>query len=163
MPRNQDHEKNRLKNARLKKLSLFPKSARLKRPSDPEQAKEWLRQVADHLSNLINAGPGFRFVACAIKKYLRRPKTIELARELGLIYSPGRPRTFKERTKEKDRARRTHELKQAGKNMNQISKILKVPYRTLVRTYDKYLPAFKKEEVLSDIGHDVRTFLRTQR
>ena len=111
MPRTKDHEKNRLKKARLKKLSRFPKNAKLKRPSDPEQAKEWLREVADHLSNHLNAGPCFRFVAYAIKKYLRHPKTLDLASELNLIYSPGRPRTFKERTEEQRRARRTHKLK----------------------------------------------------
>jgi hypothetical protein len=163
MPRTKDHEKNRLKKARLKKLSRFPKNAKLKRPSDPEQAKEWLREVADHLSNHLNAGPCFRFVAYAIKKYLRHPKTLDLASELTLIYPPGRPRTFKERTEEQRRARRTHKLRQAGKNMNQISKILKVPYRTLVRTYEKYLPDFEKEEAQSNVDRDFRTFLRSQR
>lgn len=75
-------EKNRLLVARQKRLSILPKT--FKRPSDPEQAKEWLRGVADHLSNHPNAAPSFRFVAYAIKRYLKHP-TLRLNKALGLV------------------------------------------------------------------------------
>jgi gluconate kinase len=125
MPRDKDHEKNRLRTARLKKLSRFPKSTKLKRPSDPEQAKEWLRDVADHLSNLSNAGPPFRFAAYAIKRFLRS-NTRNLSKELDLVSPRGRQRTFKERITEKDRARKTHRLIREGKTWPEIEKTLKV-------------------------------------
>lgn len=115
MPRNKEHERNRLKNARQKKLSLLPKN--MKRPSGPEQAKEWLRDVADHLSNRPNAGPGFRFVAYAIKRYLRDSKGRDLRKELGLIHPPGKPRTFQERTAEMNTARKIDVLIRAGGNV----------------------------------------------
>lgn len=80
--RKPNREKNRLKNVRVRKPSLLPK--RFKRPSDPEQARKWLREVADHLSNFPNAGPGYRFVAYAIKKFLHAPGKMRLGDALGL-------------------------------------------------------------------------------
>lgn len=160
MPRNKDHEKNRLKKARLKKLSLFPKNTKLKRPSDPEQAKEWLRNVADHLSSFENAGPGYRFVAYAIKKNLRTGKPQDLGKELGLVYSAGHPRTFHERMTEQDRARKTHNLLRDGQTKSQIASQLNVDLRSLARTYKKYLPRFEKEEQMAPLDRAVRDVLR---
>ena len=160
MPRNKDHEKNRLKQARLKKLSLFPKTTKLKRPSDPEQAKAWLRNVADHLSSLINAGPSYRFVAYAIKKNLRTGDPKDLGKELGLVYPAGQPRTFRERMAEKDRARKTHNLLRDGQTKSQIANQLKVDLRSLRKTYKKYLPQFKKEEQTAPIDRGIRDLLR---
>ena len=157
--RKNDHETNRLKNARLKKRALFPKSKKLKRPSDSEQAREWLRQVADHLSNFPNAGPAYRFVACAIKRFLRG-KPGNLSKELGLVSSPGRPRTFPERIAEKDRARKTHKLIRDGKTRAEIEEMLDIDQRTLWRTYEKFLPQFEEEERLAHLDRAVREVLR---
>lgn len=157
--REKDHEITRLKNARLKKLSRLPKSKKLKRPSDSEQAREWLSQVADHLSSLLNAGPGYRFVAYAIKRFLRS-NTRDLSKELGIVSPPGRQRTFQERITEKDRARKTHRLIRDGKTWPEIEEKLDVDQRTLKRTYKKFLPQFEKEERLAPIERAVREVLR---
>ena len=158
MPRNNDHEKKRLKNARMKKLSLF--NTKLNRPSDPEQAKEWLRDVADHLSCFINGRSAYRFVAYAIKKNLRAGKPQNLGKELGLVYPAGHPSTFQERMAEQDRARMTHKLLRDGQTKSQIANQLKVDPRSLTRTYKKYLPRFKKEEQRAPIDRAVRDVLR---
>jgi hypothetical protein len=160
MPRYKDHEKNRLKNARLKKLSLLPKNKKLKRPSDPEQAKEWLRDVADHLSNRLNAGPGYRFVAYAIKRYLRDSKARDLHKELGLIYPPGKPRTFQERKEETDTARKIDVLIRAGETWPQVEEKLGMDRRTLERIYERHSARFRKEETRAPLDRAVREVLR---
>src|SRR5262245_19697353 len=109
-------------NARGKRQSIIPKS--FKRPSDPKQAKQWLNDVADHLSNLPNAGPSYRFVAFAIKRTLRKGQPEDLCRELGLVYPPGRPRTFQERRSEMDIARKIDALRRNGVRMPQIEEKL---------------------------------------
>jgi hypothetical protein len=91
-------ERERLKKARLKKLARLtnilpegyrtPPKMRMVRPTSPKEAKEFLRDVADHLSNLPRARPRYRFVAYAIKRYLRDSKARDLCNELGLTPPP---------------------------------------------------------------------------
>lgn len=81
MPRSRQPEKDRLKKSRLKKVSGALKFKAF-RPSSPKEAKEYLRAVADHLSNLPNASTRFRFVALGIKQFLRG--TVPLSHALGL-------------------------------------------------------------------------------
>jgi hypothetical protein len=157
--REKDHEKTRLKNARLKKLSLFPKRKKLKRPSDPEQARKWLREVADHLSNFPNAGPGYRFVAYAIKRFLRS-NTRNLSKELGLIYPPGKPRTFQERSANMDTARKIDALIRAGEKWPQVEEKLGMDKRTLERIYERHSDRFREEERLAPLDRAVREVLR---
>ena len=161
MPRREkNHEKNRLKNARLKKLSLLPKNKKIRRPSDPVQAEEWLRDVADHLSNLPNASHGYRFVAYAIKRYLRNSEMRDLHKELCLVHPPGKRRTFPERIAELDWARKTHQLKRDGQSLSQIANQLETDLRTLRRRHKKFLPQFEKEELLAPLSQAVREVLR---
>lgn len=78
--RKANHEKNHLLQARLKRKSLLPQT--FKRPSDPEQAREWLRKVADHLFDYPYAGPAQRFVAYGLRRFLSGKES--LGRALGL-------------------------------------------------------------------------------
>jgi hypothetical protein len=158
MPQSKGRERNRLKNARLKKQSLLAK--RFKRPSDPEQAKEWLTDVADHLSNSPNGGPSYRFIAYAIKKILRNDKPEDLGRELGLVYPPRRPRTFQERKAEMDSARKIEALIRTGKTWSQIEEKLDMDKRTLERIYQRHEDRFRKEDRLAPLDRAVREVLR---
>jgi len=67
----------------LKHLERLPKQ-KLRAPSSPKEAKEWLRDVANQLSRYPNAGPRLRFHALAIKKFLRAPGRVSLIAVLGL-------------------------------------------------------------------------------
>src|SRR5690349_696799 len=66
------------------------------RPADPEEAKEWLRALADYLSALPKASRRLRFIAYAINEFLSGKET--LSKALGLTVKkkntrPGRPTT----------------------------------------------------------------------
>jgi len=160
MPQRNDREKNRLKSARLKNLSLLPKSNTLRKPSDPEQAKEWLLDVADHLSNLANARPHFRFVAYALKRFLRDSDNRDLSKELKLVYPQGTPGTFHIRTTKLDRARAIHKLRLAGTSWKNVADELKIDAGSLRKIYREFLPRFKKEEQLAPLDQAVREVLR---
>ncbi len=163
MPRYKDHEKNRLKNARLKKLSLLPKNKKLKRPSDPDQAKDWLHEVADHLSNYPNAGPSFRFVAFAIKRFLRKSDARDLSKELGLINPVGRPSSFQARMKEREQGRKIVMLKDAGKPWHLIGKVVGLTdKRSLKRLYDKYSVLHPKEKQLAELDCSMKKFFEEE-
>lgn len=154
-----NHEKERLSQAGLKRRSLLPK--RFKRPSDPEQAKEWLRSVADHLSNFPNAGPSFRFVAYAIKKHLRNPKTSFLAHELGLVYPPGNPGNFQSRMNERVRGRTIVKLRDAGKPWGDICDAVGLQNKQSVKDlYKKYSALFPRERLQGRIDNDLKKFLK---
>ena len=152
--RAKDHEK---KTAQLQKPSLLPKTKLPKPPSDREQAKKWLHQVADHLDNLPNAGPSFRFVADAIKKYLSgKARTLEAA--LGLQKKRGVPGWPKERLR---MAKTVHRLKKAGKSKSQIQKVLqKLGFRdtdwgTIKRTHAEFLTELKAEDIWQSIAPEL--------
>jgi hypothetical protein len=153
-----DRERNRLKNAPKKRQAVLPK--RFKRPSDPEQAREWLNDVADHLSSLPNSGPSSRFVAFAIKRTLRKRRPEDLSKELGLIYPPGRPRTFKDRRLDTDIARKIDALIRNGSRWPQIEEKLNMDRRTLERIYERHEARFRKEERLAQVGRAAREVLR---
>ena len=158
MPRcKANHEKNRLLGARLKRKSLFPKT--FKHPSDPEQAKGWLRGVADHLSNFPNAGPSFRFVAYAIKKYLRAPKSRNLSKELGLVNPVGSPGNFQARMTERKRGRIVVRLRDEGKSWPDIGEAVGLQdKRSVKRLYDKYSPLLQKQCQLDRISAEMKEF-----
>jgi len=124
MPRSKDHDRTRLRKARLKELSLLP-ATRKKRPSDPEEAKQWLRDVADHLSRLPYAGPRFRFVASAIETYLADTKNHNLLEELCLIPSP-RAKTKGQPKFSIDTTASVIEMLCAGQSVKRISTALDV-------------------------------------
>jgi hypothetical protein len=101
------------------KKHRLPRSPEAKRrPSDTKQAKQWLGEVADHLSNYPYAGPAYRFVASAIKRYLRGSKNLNVDRarsllysQLGLVEPAGRRQTFKERRVRRERGIMLERLK----------------------------------------------------
>lgn len=153
------HEKNRLEKARLKRHSPIPK-LKLKRPADPEQAKEYLRELADHLSNQSPGSRRFRFIAFAIKKFLRNGAKGDISHELGLVYEVGRPRSFEERTGNLLLARQIQKLKRDGQTMSQIANHLKRDRRALERIYNDHLPRFHQEERSAPLDTDTRNTLR---
>ncbi len=57
----------------LDRLALFSKipENKLKRPSSPEEARQWLERAALHLTTFHNAGPSLQFVGCALLQYLK--------------------------------------------------------------------------------------------
>ena len=108
----------------------------LERPSDPKQAKEWLRRVADHLSTFANAGYPFHFVASAIDAYLADPKNRDLYEELCLIQP--RPKRGRGQPKisfetEVEIIRKHYE----GHSKREISKALNVVPSRITRTITK--------------------------
>jgi hypothetical protein len=92
MPKLKTSEKDRLKKAHFKKKTRLkldvpegfraPTKMEMVRPRSPEEAKEFLRAVADHLSNVPYGSPRFRFVAYGLKRFLTGKET--LSRALGL-------------------------------------------------------------------------------
>jgi len=157
MPRNKDNEKNPLKKARLKKLSLFPTRKKLQHPSDREQAKKWMHDVAKHLDTWPNAGPAYLFVAYALRRYLSgRTHTLEAAFELNKKRGvPGWP---KERLR---MAKTVHRLKKASKSKSQIQKALqKLGFRntdwgTIKRTHTEFLTELKAEDIWQSIAPEL--------
>jgi len=158
MAKPKERQRSLVKSTRLKNRSDFPK--RFLRPSNPQQAREWLHDVAAHISNLPNTGPRFRFVAYAIKKTLRSGKLENLSKELGLIYPAGRPRTFQERKTEKDMARKIDALRSNGKTWAQMESILDADKRTMERIYQRHKDRFRKEKMLAPLSRAVREVLR---
>jgi len=136
MPRNKDNEKNPLKKARLKKLSLFP---------------------TRHFDTWPNAGPAYLFVAYALRRYLSgRTHTLEAAFELNKKRGvPGWP---KERLR---MAKTVHRLKKAGKSKSQIQKALqKLGFRdtdwgTIKRTHTEFLTELKAEDIWQSIAPEL--------
>lgn len=116
--------------------------------------------MADHFSNLVNAGPDYRFVAYAIKRYLRDSKARDLRKELGLIYPPGKPRTFHERKEDMNTARKIDALIRAGETWRHVEEKLGMDKRTLERIYERHSDRFRKEERLAPLDRAVREVLR---
>lgn len=110
MPKLKMSEKDRLRKAHLKKKTRLNLDApegfgvstitkmKMVRPRSPEEAKEFLRAVADHLSNMPYGSSRFRFVAYGLKRFLTGKET--LSRALGLSQQArpvlGRPSTSSE-------------------------------------------------------------------
>lgn len=151
-------EKDRLSKARLKRNVHL--KLKMVRPLSPEEAKKFIRAVADHLSNLPNASHAFRFVAFAIKRFLRAPDKRNLSKELGLIYPAGKPLTFKKRTSDMDTARKIDALIRADQTWGQIEAKLEMDKRTLQRIYDRHSERFRKEEKSAPLDRAVREVLR---
>lgn len=157
MPLSKDREKNRLKKARLENLSLLPKNKKPKRPSDPKQAKKRLREASNHLATFPNAGPGYLFVAHAIKQYLSgRARTLEAA--LGLNKQRGVPGWPKDRWR---MAKAVHALKKSGTSRSQIQAALQkrgykdTDWGTIKRTYAEFLRELQADDVWQDILPDI--------
>jgi len=105
------------------KLPAVPSEKRT--PSDPKEAREWLRDVAAHLANVSYAGPRFHFVASAIETYLSDSNTHDLSEQLGLTVrrqpaKQGQPRFPLETTVAIIR------MLNAGQSTTQIKKALEV-------------------------------------
>lgn len=164
MPRHRKiDETDQLAEVRLKKQSLFPKT--LKRPSDPEQAQEWLRRAADHLDDYYenyNGGPPFRFVADAIKRYLEDPKTRSLHHELGLVYPVGSPGSSDPRSRmaERKRGHKVVMLRNAGKSWGDIGDEVGLKDKRSVKNlYKKYSPLLPKVLQRERMGRAMKRIL----
>lgn len=59
----------------------------LPRPANHEEAREWLRELAEFISADPNASRRFRFIVMAIKKFIRKGDAGNLHEELRLIPS----------------------------------------------------------------------------
>ncbi len=132
------------------KSTAFPRNASSEQPSSPKEAREWLLRIADHLETFPNAGPSFRFVAGAIKKYLQNPGANRLQQELGLVMkqSPkeGRPSVSPETVST------VTEMLVQGKTVAEISRQVKASKSTIDRIRADYnaltwKTALKKVEV----------------
>lgn len=143
----------------------LPKSPSFKRrPSDPTQAKEWLGHVAEHLSKVHYAGPAYRFVAAAIKRYLRGSRGLNVERARNLLYSelalverPGRRHTFQERMAERERGRKAVTLKESKKPWHMIAEEIGMKdKRSVQRIYKKTT----REKQQAEMDRDMKEFLK---
>lgn len=170
MPKIKTPERDRLKKAHYKKKTRLkldapegfraPTKFEMVRPKSPEEAKEFLRAVADHLSNVPYASGRFRFVAMAIKRFLRNSKR-GLSQELALVAPPGRPSTFQERMRKKERGRKIVQSKHAGNQWYKIADEVGLKdKRSVKKIYKEFAPQLEKEERLAHISKDVEAFLR---
>lgn len=134
----------------LNKSPRLPK--KWKAPSSPDEAREWLQAVAEHLLAWPNASPRFRFVGFRIKRYLRDPETHDLHKELGLVNPVGRPSNFQTRMREREQGRKIVTLKGAGKPWHLIGDEVGLKdKRSLKRLYDKYSILFTEENRLAEL------------
>ena len=145
----------------LNKAPRLPK--KWKAPSSPDEAREWLKAVADHLLAFPNGSSRFRFVGNRIKKYLRNHEKYDLYRELGLVEPPGRRRTFQERMSERDRGHKIVKSKQDGKRWHEIGEQVGLKdTRSLKRIFKKYSSLLTKEKQLAVIDRAMKDFLREE-
>ena len=79
MERDRKGEKTRVERAFLRKHSL---PLKFRKPSDPEQAREWLLDVANHLFKYPYAGPAKRFVAYGLMRFLSGKESLSRALRL---------------------------------------------------------------------------------
>ena len=145
----------------LNRAPRLPK--KWKSPSSPVEAREWLQAVADHLITWPNASSRFRFVGRRLKKYLRDPETLDIRKELGLVSPVGRPSSFKERMRRRERGRKIVQLKDAGRQWRMIGKEVGMKdKRSLKRIYDEYSPLLMKEKQLAEVDRAIMTFLKEE-
>ena len=113
----------------LDALAVFPKlpQHKLKAPSSPREAREWLQRVALHLLSWPNTGNSFQFVGSALVEYLKSEDGGEesLCNALGLTQPPhtvkrGHPKLPIETTVS------IIEMLHAGQSPSTISKALDV-------------------------------------
>lgn len=134
-----------------------------KAPSSPDEAREWLLAVANHLITWRNASPRFRFVGFRIKKYLRDPETHDLHKELGLVNPVGRPSNFQTRMREREQGRKIVTLKDAGKPWHLIGAEVELnDKRSLKRLYAKYSILLLKEKQLAKLECVMKEFLNEE-
>lgn len=143
----------------LNKPSRLPKT--WKAPSSPDEAREWLLAVANHLVKLPHASSSFRFIGRRIKRYLCHPETRDLYKELGLVNPVGRPSSFQTRMREREQGRKIVTLKNAGKPWHLIGDEVGLrDKRSLKRLYDKYSALLPKEQQLERLDRCMKKFLQ---
>lgn len=133
----------------LKRLSLLPRQ-RIKRPSSPEEAKVWLREVARTLYRQPNASNQLRFVARAIRVFLMGKGKISLDAAFGLTSKRGAPGWPEVRFA---MAEEIHRMRPAGSSWKDIAKALeKKGYKdtdtgTLRRIYREFQTVLTSDEL----------------
>ncbi len=161
-------ERRRLNAARRTARSLrgqpvFPKRGlkdKLPSPANPKEAREWLKELADFLSTYPNASRQFRFIAYAIKRFLRNGDEGNLRKELGLVNPVGNPSSFQVRMRTRERARTIIELKDKGTPWHLIGeKVGLSDKRSLKKLYAEYTAIFRKEKLLAGIAKELKTGL----
>ena len=123
----------------------------MKEPSSPNEAREWLRGVADYLSSVPNASNRLKFTAHAIKKYLSGKCSLEAA--LALKKKPGAPKRPHARLKQ---AREIFKMRLAGKTWDDISATVDPTGNTetssLRRTYKEFRITLMSDKIWEELA-----------
>ena len=131
------------KKASSKSLKRLPKQ-KIKEPSSPQEAREWLQAATDYLSQVPNSSHALQFVAHGINEFLKGKGKISLDAAFGMTPKRGAPRNPSKVKTRLTLAQKIFALRLVGKSWYDIEKELEnqgyqnIDARSLRRTYEEF-------------------------